>query len=43
MEERRSREIRWRVAVVRGTDIFFFVVLVFGGGGKEVRLIGFKY
>lgn len=33
MDERRSREIRWRVAVV-GTDIFV-VVLVFGGGGKE--------
>lgn len=34
MEERRSREIRWRVAVV-GVDIFV-VVVVFdkaGGGG----------
>lgn len=33
MEERRSREIRWRVAVV-GVDILV-VRLVFGGGGKE--------
>lgn len=41
MEERRSREIRWRVAVVG--VVIVDVVVVFGdGGGGGVRVIRVK-